>query len=157
MCWKEVLELFLHCIAKTFTKYMSSGCQTFGEDGKAVDDYKGKVAKTTSGLECQMWSEQRPHKHRFGDLGEHNFCRNPDGWSGVWCYTSLVWEWEECDVPICATGISHHYCRICLYKLTFLLLFLADLLCVIEPEVRYGPIPIRRQVILSSHGCPKRK
>ena len=85
---------------------MSPGCQTFGEDGKAVDDYKGKVAKTTSGLECQMWSEQRPHKHRFGDLGEHNFCRNPDGWpEGVWCYTTdKKKRWELCDVPKCDQG-----------------------------------------------------
>ena len=42
MCWKEVLKSLLH--SKYF--YMSPGCQTFGEDGKAVDDYKGKVAKT---------------------------------------------------------------------------------------------------------------
>ena len=106
MCWKEVLKLFLHCIASTFTKYISPGCQTFGEDGKAGDDYKGKVAKTTSGLECQMWSEQRPHKHRFGDLGEHNFCRNPDGWPhGVWCYTmDKKKRWELCDVPKCHQG-----------------------------------------------------
>ena len=85
---------------------MSPGCQTFGEDGKAVDDYEGKVAKTTSGLECQMWSEQRPHKHRFGDLGEHNFCRNPDGWPhGVWCYTmDKKKRWELCDVPKCHQG-----------------------------------------------------
>ena len=85
---------------------MSPGCQSFGEDGKAGDDYKGKVAKTTSGLECQMWSEQRPHKHRFGDLGEHNFCRNPDGWPhGVWCYTiDKKKRWELCDVPKCDQG-----------------------------------------------------
>ena len=85
---------------------MSPGCQTFGEDGKAVDDYKGKVAKTTSGLECQMWSEQRPHKHRFEDLGDHNFCRNPDGWpDGVWCYTTDEQKrWELCDVPKCDQG-----------------------------------------------------
>ena len=102
MCWKEVLKSLLH--SKYF--YMSPGCQTFGEDGKAVDDYKGKVAKTTSGLECQMWSEQRPHKHRFGDLGEHNFCRNPDGWPhGVWCYTTdKKKRWELCDVPKCDQG-----------------------------------------------------
>ena len=141
----------IDCIQKHFLP----GCQNVGEDGKAGRDYVGSESKSVSGKECVKWSEQANEQYR--DVGEHNFCRNPSNWSGLWCYTSLVWDWEECDVPKCATGISHHYCKICLYKLTSLLLFLADLLCVIEPEVRYGPIPIRRQVILSSQSCPKRK
>merc|ERR1712179_524345 len=55
------------------------GCQN--EDTKG-EDYEGNVAKTVSGLECQKWSEQKPHKHKFSDLGEHNSCRNPDDYKG---------------------------------------------------------------------------
>ena len=48
------------------------------KDGKAGKNYKGSVAKTISGKECQKWSEQKPQKHGFGDVGDHNFCRNPE-------------------------------------------------------------------------------
>ena len=81
---------------------MSPGCQN--EDTKG-EDYEGNVAKTVSGLECQKWSEQKPHKHKFSDLGEHNSCRNPDDHKGVWCYTTdKNKRWELCDVPKCDIG-----------------------------------------------------
>merc|ERR1719430_2304357 len=58
------------------------GCQN--EDTKG-EDYEGNVAKTVSGLECQKWSEQKPHEHK-----------------GVWCYTTdKNKRWELCDVPKC--------------------------------------------------------
>ena len=79
------------------------------KDGKAGKNYKGSVAKTISGKECQKWSEQKPQKHGFGDVGDHNFCRNPkyNGrvWGGVWCYTTdTKTRWEACDVPKCDIG-----------------------------------------------------
>merc|ERR1719430_597301 len=78
------------------------GCQNEGEGGVFGQDYEGNEAKTVSGLECQKWSEQKPHKHKFSDLGEHNFCRNPDEHKGVWCYTTdKNRRWEACDVPEC--------------------------------------------------------
>merc|ERR1712179_443546 len=79
----------------------SYDCQNEGEDGKNGKDYEGNVAKTVSGYKCQKWSEQKPHKHKFADQGKHNFCRNPDGHKGVWCYTTARKRWEECDVPVC--------------------------------------------------------
>ena len=76
------------------------------KDGKAGKNYKGSVAKTISGKECQKWSEQKPQKHGFGDVGDHNFCRNPDDYDeGVWCYTmDKKTRWELCDVPKCDKG-----------------------------------------------------
>ena len=79
------------------------------KDGKAGKNYKGSVAKTISGKECQKWSEQKPQKHGFGHVGDHNFCRNPkyNGrvWGGVWCYTTdTKTRWEACDVPKCDIG-----------------------------------------------------
>ena len=83
-------------------QYFSPDCQNEGEDGKNGKDYEGNVAKTVSGYKCQKWSEQKPHKHKFADQGKHNFCRNPDGHKGVWCYTTdKNKRWEACDVPVC--------------------------------------------------------
>merc|ERR1712179_794452 len=76
-------------------------CQNEGEDGKNGKDYEGNITKTVSGYKCQKWSEQKPHKHKFAAQGKHNFCRNPDGHKGVWCYTTARKRWEECDVPVC--------------------------------------------------------
>jgi len=69
-------------------------------------DYRGRVATTKSGLQCQAWSDQEPHAHdrthaRFprSGLGGHNYCRNPDGEDMPWCYTvDPETRWEYCDV-----------------------------------------------------------
>ncbi|XP_070545602.1 plasminogen-like [Ptychodera flava] len=70
------------------------------------DDYRGTVSTTESGYICQPWTSQLPYSHRYtpeiypnAGLGDHNYCRNPDGWSATWCYTldPLV-RWESCDV-----------------------------------------------------------
>uniref|UniRef100_A0A8D2JJR7 Kringle domain-containing protein n=1 Tax=Sciurus vulgaris TaxID=55149 RepID=A0A8D2JJR7_SCIVU len=72
------------------------------------ENYRGKVAVTVSGHTCQRWSEQTPHKHNrtpenFPCKGlDENYCRNPDGETAPWCYTtdSKV-RWEYCTVPSC--------------------------------------------------------
>ena len=76
------------------------GCQT----GKPLGgDYKGTANKTVNGRNCQKWSLQKPHGHIFGGQGDHNYCRNPDGEPGVWCYTTDPEKrWELCHVPECA-------------------------------------------------------
>ena len=70
-------------------------------------DYRGKVAKTAAGTTCQAWSEQIPWHHTMttiaypdSGLGGHNFCRNPDGENGAWCYTLDYpnMRWDFCDV-----------------------------------------------------------
>ncbi|XP_053891351.1 hepatocyte growth factor-like protein isoform X8 [Malaclemys terrapin pileata] len=59
------------------------------------EGYRGKVNVTTSGIPCQRWDAQTPHRHHFRpeayeckDLRE-NYCRNPDGSEAPWCFTSL--------------------------------------------------------------------
>merc|ERR1719186_1352983 len=77
------------------------------KDGK---DYIGKESNTKSGHTCQNWDSQTPNKHRFGSLGNHNYCRNPDGEPTAWCYTTGAQRWEVCDIRMCGdceTGTFH--------------------------------------------------
>ncbi|XP_070571281.1 plasminogen-like [Ptychodera flava] len=61
---------------------------------------------TVNGNTCQEWTEQSPHQHERTPenypntgLGEHNYCRNPDGWNSSWCYTTdSSIRWELCDI-----------------------------------------------------------
>jgi hypothetical protein len=79
------------------------GCrETFTGNGA---DYIGCQSYTRSGRGCQAWYEQFPHSHRFipsyfgeAHIGNHNFCRNPDGEPSMWCYTTDPGvRWELCD------------------------------------------------------------
>jgi len=67
-------------------------------------DYRGCQTTTRSGRTCQKWSETTPHSHSMRKdypdegLGDHNYCRNPDGEDTIWCYTSdPSVRWEYCD------------------------------------------------------------
>merc|ERR1719431_41219 len=71
--------------------------------------YKGTKSTTSSGKKCQAWNQQSPHlpsvtKSSFDDAGdfETNYCRNPDGEPGAWCYTmDPKKRWEDCGIPTC--------------------------------------------------------
>ncbi|KAM4771255.1 plasminogen-like [Rhinophrynus dorsalis] len=73
------------------------------------DTYRGTADRTISGKQCQAWSSEIPHNHTItpddfpnGGL-ENNYCRNPDGDKGPWCYTtdpSVTWEY--CDLKKCS-------------------------------------------------------
>ncbi|KAI8514047.1 hypothetical protein Bbelb_083710, partial [Branchiostoma belcheri] len=70
--------------------------------------YRGTVSVTATGMTCQRWDSQTPHRHtmtpaKYPSL-EQNYCRNPDGESGVWCYTTdPSVRWGYCNVPPCAS------------------------------------------------------
>ncbi|XP_078681299.1 apolipoprotein(a)-like isoform X3 [Branchiostoma floridae x Branchiostoma belcheri] len=70
--------------------------------------YRGTASMTETGKTCQRWDSQTPHHHTRTHVNyplaglEHNYCRNPDGWNQVWCYTTDPNQrWENCDVPVC--------------------------------------------------------
>ncbi|KAG8583052.1 hypothetical protein GDO81_008263 [Engystomops pustulosus] len=72
------------------------------------ESYKGNISVTTTGKKCQAWASQQPHSHARTPNNypcknlENNYCRNPDGESMPWCYTTdAATRWEYCDVPSC--------------------------------------------------------
>jgi hypothetical protein len=79
----------------------SSNEKLTGAKGNA---YRGKQNKSISGKTCQKWTNQTPHKHgntpekkKNLGLGDHNYCRNPDGEKTIWCYTTdKSKRWEFC-------------------------------------------------------------
>lgn len=92
-----------------------------GLKGTKDADYRGCQTRTRSGRTCQNWNEQKPHAHsrtpgserfsgkglgtiwRGGYVNGNNYCRNPDGESTIWCYTTDKGKrWEYCD-PLSGT------------------------------------------------------
>ncbi|KNC21827.1 Tyrosine-protein kinase transmembrane receptor Ror2 [Lucilia cuprina] len=77
--------------------------------------YLGTMNVTKSGIPCQRWDTQHPHKHIQPPLvfpqiknGE-NFCRNAGGEEPFpWCYTiDESVRWQHCDIPMCPDYIDH--------------------------------------------------
>merc|ERR1719359_225127 len=63
--------------------------------GRGDEGYRGCQSFTRNGEPCQKWTDQSPVTHnntpqlRPGKgLGDHNFCRNPDGMQHIWCYVA---------------------------------------------------------------------
>ncbi|XP_053306863.1 hyaluronan-binding protein 2 [Spea bombifrons] len=76
--------------------------------------YRGHVTRTAGGFKCLPWDSYHLTKelvnafvsgiYLYG-IGEHNFCRNPDGAEKPWCYFENAGgevSWDSCDVPVCA-------------------------------------------------------
>uniref|UniRef100_A0A8D2LR25 Plasminogen n=1 Tax=Varanus komodoensis TaxID=61221 RepID=A0A8D2LR25_VARKO len=77
------------------------------------EDYRGNVDVTASGAKCQSWAAQTPHQHgrtpeAYPCKGlEENYCRNPDGETSPWCYTTDPNKrWEYCNIPSCGAVVT---------------------------------------------------
>uniref|UniRef100_A0A8D3CVQ2 trypsin n=1 Tax=Scophthalmus maximus TaxID=52904 RepID=A0A8D3CVQ2_SCOMX len=79
--------------------------------------YRGLVSTTMSGVRCLPWNSDLLHNELhvgtvvaspLRGLGEHAYCRNPDGDKMPWCYTlnDDAISWEYCDVPSCVMPVS---------------------------------------------------
>ena len=68
-------------------------------DGTA---YSGNATTTKSGVPCQKWSVDTPHRSKYHHFGDHNYCRDPFKEKKAWCLTSDPGKrWEYCDIPYC--------------------------------------------------------
>lgn len=71
--------------------------------------YLGTINVTKTGIPCQKWDVQTPHKHFqppnvFPQIqNAENYCRNADAEEPFpWCYTmEESSRWQHCDVPLC--------------------------------------------------------
>ena len=77
--------------------------------GKCTSLSQLNLNVTITGYTCQRWDENEPQKHGYRgekyrdyDLQE-NYCRNPSGHSGFWCYTTAYGKrWEDCELSFCS-------------------------------------------------------
>uniref|UniRef100_A0A3B3U0D1 Kringle domain-containing protein n=1 Tax=Poecilia latipinna TaxID=48699 RepID=A0A3B3U0D1_9TELE len=82
-----------------------------------VDVYKGKTFITENGFICQRWDSLEPHSHGYtpkvfpNKFLEENYCRNPNGDSRPWCYTtSPSKRWDYCSIPPCSKSSDFNVC-----------------------------------------------
>lgn len=88
-----------------------------GPDDCYVGDgysYRGKVSKTVNQHSCLYWNSHLLLQENYNifmedaethGIGEHNFCRNPDGDKKPWCFikvNSAKVKWEYCDISVCS-------------------------------------------------------
>ncbi|XP_066291177.1 uncharacterized protein [Branchiostoma lanceolatum] len=74
------------------------------------DDYRGTASTTEKGEECVSWGASDVFQYgvnefsqgEFG-IGDHNYCRNPDGDIKPWCYVDLRGTYEYCDLKRCVS------------------------------------------------------
>ena len=64
--------------------------------------YTGQANTSVGRRVCQMWTAKTPHDSFYPEVGDNNYCRNPDGDDGLWCYTTDPTKgWDYCHVPDC--------------------------------------------------------
>ncbi|XP_069756052.1 hyaluronan-binding protein 2-like isoform X2 [Narcine bancroftii] len=83
--------------------------------------YRGRVKQTERGKRCLHWSSNLLLKEVIGThmknpskygIGDHNYCRNPDGDEKPWCYFKVKHDklnWDHCAISQCTTasGAQH--------------------------------------------------
>ena len=85
--------------ALTFSKFISRNAgPTTCKLTQLGTEYVGTLNVTEGGIPCQAWTAQSPHVPKsltnsdFPDgslAAADNYCRNPDGSAGPWCYTMV--------------------------------------------------------------------
>ena len=90
-------------------KYDSSGSYTPRKSIKCGDGWNVSCHKSRGCFCSKAGCTPNPNRTAYTTydlgLGDHNYCRNPDGESGgIWCYTTDPKKrWEYCD-PKCPNG-----------------------------------------------------
>ncbi|KAM9335936.1 hepatocyte growth factor activator [Symphorus nematophorus] len=105
-----------HCRRGYSGPYCSFEPETECYNGRGAG-YRGVVNTTVSGARCLPWNSDLLYDELhvgtviaspLRGLGEHAFCRNPDGDKMLWCYTlnDSAISWEYCDVLSCRMPVS---------------------------------------------------
>ncbi|XP_043839006.1 hyaluronan-binding protein 2 isoform X2 [Dromiciops gliroides] len=78
--------------------------------------YRGKVSRTINQNTCLHWNSHLLLEEAYNifmedaevhGIGEHNYCRNPDGDKRPWCFIQLdkkTVTWESCDITSCSSS-----------------------------------------------------
>ncbi|XP_033107149.1 tissue-type plasminogen activator-like, partial [Anneissia japonica] len=84
-----------HCIKECFK--MTDG-----------SDYRGTQDTAADGTRCLPWTSPfkgtdsiYPADFIGKGIGDHNYCRNPNGKCRTWCYSSDFYDIKECEVEQC--------------------------------------------------------
>ncbi|XP_069467949.1 hyaluronan-binding protein 2 [Ambystoma mexicanum] len=100
--------------------YKGKFCETaFNEcyEGNGAQ-YRGKVSRTEQGRTCLPWDSYLLVREinnalmpgaKLHGLGEHNYCRNPDGIEKPWCYfrgLNGTLKWDLCSIHACAKSVT---------------------------------------------------
>lgn len=125
MMWANMSCRFVTAFCVLFTVFVSgslgsdasSFIQPFSDcihsKGKA-GFYQGSVDVTESGGKCMNWSEVPGVISRYPGkgLGDHNYCRNPDGRIRPWCFFRNERgriDWGYCDCKQGKKKVRPHY------------------------------------------------
>ncbi|XP_078692201.1 tenascin-X-like isoform X9 [Branchiostoma floridae x Branchiostoma belcheri] len=75
------------------------------------EDYRGQASTTEKGSQCVKWSasdffQYSSYEYTQGEfgIGDHNYCRNPDGDAKPWCYADAEGTYEYCAIQQCRNG-----------------------------------------------------
>ncbi|XP_074143458.1 tissue-type plasminogen activator [Sminthopsis crassicaudata] len=113
--FKNGYYIWEHCSIQSCSKSSTEDCY-FGRGMY----YRGFQRKTESGTSCLRWNSSLVKGKLYTawrknardlDLGNHNFCRNPDNDIKPWCHVLEDGQltWKYCDIRKCSNcGLRHN-------------------------------------------------